>query len=185
MIVEAFAGMPDKKLVVIGDGPCMAGVRAKAGPNVEIKGYQPFDRLLHYMQRARAFIFAAEEDFGIVLVEAQACGTPVIAFGRGGALEIVRGLDAREPTGIFFERQDPDCLREAVATFEANWHRFSPEACRANAENFSRQRFRNGMSAVITREMARLKAFRPFRGESLEGPGEWRTDGLRSANGAL
>ena len=183
LIVEAFAGMQDKKLVVIGDGPSMKAVRTKAAINVEIKGYQPFERLLRYMQRARAFVFAAEEDFGIALVEAQACGTPVIAFGRGGALETVHGLETCQPTGIFFDRQEPECLRQAVARFEANRHRFSSTACRANAENFSRGRFRQEMTNVITREMARLNAFRPSTNHRMEYPGDSRIANVQSIDG--
>lgn len=87
LIVEAFANMPDKKLVVIGDGSEMPKIKKKAAANIEILGYQP-DQVLHdYMRRAKAFVFAAEEDFGITPVEAQACGTPVIAYGKGGVLE--------------------------------------------------------------------------------------------------
>jgi len=97
LIVEAFAAMPDKRLVVVGDGPELARCKAVAAPNVELLGYQPFEVLRDYMQRARAFVFAAEEDFGIAPVEAQACGTPVIAFGRGGACETIVGLDAAAP----------------------------------------------------------------------------------------
>ncbi len=95
LIVEAFARMPQRRLVVIGDGPDMQKIRAKAAPNVEIMGYQPFKVLQDQMQRAKAFVFAAEEDFGISVVEAQACGTPVIAYGKGGALETVRDLSER------------------------------------------------------------------------------------------
>lgn len=107
LIVEAFAAMPDKTLVVIGDGPDFEKIRAKTTPNVRLMGYQPFSVLLDHMQRAKAFVFAAEEDFGIAPVEAQACGTPVIAFGKGGALETVRGLGVAdsEPTGVFFDEQ--------------------------------------------------------------------------------
>lgn len=184
MIVEAFAGMPDKRLIVIGDGPGMAAARAKSAPNVTILGYQSFERLRHHMRRARAFVFAAEEDFGIVPVEAQACGTPVIAFGRGGALETVRGLETKDPTGVFFDRQEPESLRGAVAVFEENRHRFTPAACRANAERFSRERFRDEMGVLIWRAMARLNQFRPFNGENHEHPGEWRAEAPRSANGA-
>ncbi len=85
LIVEAFSSMPDKRLVVIGDGPDLAKVRAKAGPNVELLGFASADVLRDHLQRARAFVFAAEEDFGIAPLEAQACGTPVIACGRCGA----------------------------------------------------------------------------------------------------
>src|SRR6266702_6714791 len=118
LIVEAFARMPERKLVVIGDGPDMQKIRAKAGPNVEIMGYQPFKMLKEKMSRAKAFVFAAEEDFGISVVEAQACGTPVIAFGRGGALESVVGLPADRPTGVFFDEQTTDAIIEAVDGFE-------------------------------------------------------------------
>lgn len=89
LIVEAFSALPDRRLVVIGDGPEMAKVRAKAGPNVQLLGYQPFSVLKDHLQRARAFVFAAEEDFGIVPLEAQACGTPVIAYGKGGSLSLI------------------------------------------------------------------------------------------------
>ncbi|WP_126475233.1 glycosyltransferase, partial [Klebsiella pneumoniae] len=105
LIVEAFANMPDKRLVVIGDGSEMPKVKKKAASNIEILGYQP-DQVLHdYMRRAKAFVFAAEEDFGITPVEAQACGTPVIAYGKGGVLETVRPYGISNPTGLFFERQ--------------------------------------------------------------------------------
>lgn len=158
LIAEAFAAMPDKRLVVIGDGPELAKVKAKAGPNVEIIGYQPQAVLRDLMQHARAFVFAAEEDFGITLVEAQACGTPVIAFGRGGALETVVGLGAsHRPTGVFFNHQDVPSVKHAVETFERNADAFSPEACRANAMRFSRERFRREFAAYVEQ---RRQAFR-------------------------
>src|SRR5205823_11118978 len=77
LIVEAFTAMPERRLIVIGDGPEMEKIRAKAGPNVKLVGHQTLDELRRYLQLARAFVFAAEEDFGICVVEAQACGTPV------------------------------------------------------------------------------------------------------------
>jgi glycosyltransferase involved in cell wall biosynthesis len=101
LIVEAFSRMPDRKLVVIGEGPDFRKVKAKAGGNVELLGYQPPSVMRDYLQRARAFVYAAEEDFGIVTVEAQACGTPVIAFGKGGSLETV----IETKTGVFFPEQ--------------------------------------------------------------------------------
>ncbi|WP_028988633.1 glycosyltransferase family 4 protein [Thermithiobacillus tepidarius DSM 3134] len=104
VIVEAFATMPDKRLVVIGDGPEFEKVKAKAGPNVELLGYQGSEVLRDYMQRAKAFVFAAEEDFGIMPVEAQACGTPVIAFGKGGALETIQGVWAPDGKNLDRER---------------------------------------------------------------------------------
>ena len=131
VIVQAFSGMPDKKLVVIGDGPGFAKIKAHAGPNVTLLGYQSFEVLRDHMQRARAFIFAAEEDFGIVPVEAQACGTPVIAYGKGGALETVRGLHrSDQPTGVFFDQHNPSCAhRRAVRNIRRqNQSRFDPNS---------------------------------------------------------
>ncbi|QGZ63473.1 glycosyltransferase family 4 protein [Paraburkholderia acidisoli] len=148
LIVEAFSRMPDKRLVVIGDGPDMQKVRAKAGPNVEVLGYQPFAVLHDRMRRAKAFVFAAEEDFGISVVEAQACGTPVIAYGKGGALETVVDSGSR-PTGLFFEEQDADAIIAAVGAFEANPARFRAEDCRTNAERFSSAHFREQFFARV------------------------------------
>ncbi|MDR3101532.1 MAG: glycosyltransferase family 4 protein [Paraburkholderia sp.] len=150
LIVEAFARMPGKRLVVIGDGPDMQKVRAKAGPNVEVMGYQPFSVLHDRMRRAKAFVFAAEEDFGISVVEAQACGTPVIAYGKGGALETVRDSGS-QPTGLFFDEQRAESIIAAVESFERDPKRFRAEDCRANAERFSAQHFREQFFARVAR----------------------------------
>lgn len=149
LIVEAFAGMPNKKLVVIGDGPDYEKVKQRATANVTLLGYQPFSVLKDHMQRAKAFIFVAKEDFGIVPVEAQACGTPVIAFGEGGVLETVRGLDKDNPTGVLFEEQTPSSLQNAVTTFEQNHRRFEPEVIRQNALHFSVERFKQEFSTFV------------------------------------
>ena len=145
LIVEAFSKMPDKKLVVIGDGPQFEKVKSKAKnfENIVLLGYQPFEVLKEKMQKAKAFVFAAEEDFGIVPVEAQACGTPVIAYGKGGALETVINYDKENPTGIFFKEQTADSIVNVVKIFEKNITLFKPENCRKNAERFSEARFRN------------------------------------------
>ena len=144
LIVEAFAAMPDKTLVVIGEGPDFEKIRAKATPNVRLMGYQPFSVLRDHMQRAKAFVFAAEEDFGITPVEAQACGTPVIAFGKGGALETVRGLGfvGALPTGVFFNEQSVGSIVNAVQGFESSQAQFVPTAIRQHAEQFSVANFR-------------------------------------------
>ncbi|WP_123041927.1 glycosyltransferase family 4 protein [Cohnella candidum] len=142
LIVEAFGAMPDKKLIVIGDGPDFAKIKAKAKPNVTMLGYQPCDVLRKHMQKARAFVFAAEEDFGIAPVEAQSCGTPVIAYGRGGVLETVRGLGQANPTGVFFPEQTVHSLIQAVHDFERNEHRIRYRNCSDNARRFSSQEFR-------------------------------------------
>jgi glycosyltransferase involved in cell wall biosynthesis len=151
LIVAAFNDMPDKRLVVIGDGPDFAKIRARAGSNVELLGYQPFTVLRDRMQRARAFVFAAEEDFGIAPLEAQACGTPVIAFGKGGALETIRGLDDPLPTGVFFPEQSAAAIREALERFEQERSRILPGNCRSNAARFSPERFRQEFQDHVER----------------------------------
>ncbi|AOJ06454.1 glycosyltransferase family 4 protein [Burkholderia mayonis] len=179
LIVEAFAQMPERRLVVIGDGPDMRKIRAKAAPNVEIMGYQPFSVLQDRMRRAKAFVFAAEEDFGISVVEAQACGTPVIAFGKGGALETVRDAASHErPTGVFFDEQSARAIVDAVDDFERAPGRFEPEDCRANAERFSaahfRRRFVAQIDALLPNAQARAMragAAQPASGMSLAASG--------------
>lgn len=150
LIVEAFSAMPQKQLVVIGDGPELEKVKRKAGRNVEILGYQPFQVLHDLMRRARAFVFAGEEDFGITVVEAQACGTPVIAFGKGGALETVVGVGTRaNPTGVFFPSQTVWSVIEGVNAFERQAELIDPARCRQNALRFSRDRFRRELATYI------------------------------------
>lgn len=114
LLVQAFNAMPDKKLVVIGDGPDMEKIQALAGPNIQLVGYQPQAALLDFMQQAKAFVFAAEEDFGIVVVEAQACGVPVIAYGKGGATETV----VHGETGWLYPEQNSAAVQNAVQQFE-------------------------------------------------------------------
>lgn len=149
LIVEAFAAMPDKKLVVIGDGSEMEKVKRLAKPNIEILGFQDDATLVDYMRRAKAFVFAAEEDFGISPVEAQACGTPVIAFGKGGALETVRPLGVARPTGLFFDAQTVPSLVAAVERFEQNRDAITAADCRLNATRFSEARFRQEMQQYV------------------------------------
>ncbi|MDU1888534.1 MAG: glycosyltransferase family 4 protein, partial [Enterococcus faecalis] len=114
LIVDAFKAMPDKKLIVIGDGPEMKKIRDKASANTEILGFQSNEIMENCMRNAKAFVFAAEEDFGITPVEAQACGTPVIAYGKGGVLETIRGMSKTTPTGVFFDKQHVDSIIDAV-----------------------------------------------------------------------
>lgn len=149
LIVEAFQSMPDKQLVVIGDGPEMSKIKSKAGNNVQILGYQPDEVLRDYLARAKAFIFAAEEDFGIAPVEAQAAGTPVIAFGKGGALETVRGLQQPSPTGLFFDEQSAAALKKAVEVFELNPAQFQSTACIENAKRFSTEHFNTAFKEFV------------------------------------
>lgn len=151
LIAAAFRAMPNRKLVIVGDGPNEAQARTAAGdaPNITFKGRLARAELIALTQGARAAIFAAEEDFGIATVEAQACGTPVIAYGRGGARDIVVAPPDTRPTGIFFQEQTTASLIAAVERFEAMAPAIMPEDCRANAERFSNTHFRRRIRQVV------------------------------------
>jgi glycosyltransferase involved in cell wall biosynthesis len=142
--------MQNKKLIVIGDGPEMSKVKSKATKNVEILGYQSNEIMQSYMKNAKAFVFAAEEDFGITPVEAQACGTPVIAFGKGGSLETVRPLSVDRPTGILFDTQDIKSIIESVEKFEQVRDTISHIDCREHALKFSTERFNREISNYVS-----------------------------------
>ena len=141
LIVAAFRALPQHRLVVAGEGPEASRVRAAAGPNVEFVGDLSREKLRDFLHRARAFVFAAEEDFGIMPVEAQACGTPVVAYGRGGVLETVLPPSADAPTGLLFAEQSAAAIAGAIVAFDAMAGTFTAAACRANAERFASARF--------------------------------------------
>lgn len=153
-IIEAFNQMPDKKLVVIGGGPNLEAYRKLAKDNVTVMGYQPFDVLKDKMQHAKAFVFAADEDFGMIPIEAQSCGTPVIAYGHGGSLETVNG----GKTGLFFYEQTPEAIVEAVNRFEAMGAQpFAPAVCRQWAEGFSEERFKREIKEFVEEKYEEFK----------------------------
>jgi len=152
MIVEAFNQMPDKELIVIGDGPELEKIKSVAKSNIVLLGYQPTPVLKDYMQRAKAFVFAAQEDFGITPLEAQACGTPVIAFGRGGSLETV----VENETGLFFREQTPESLIAAVIKFEKRTN-FNPKIIRSNALRFSVDNFRRNFRSFVDTAIENFK----------------------------
>lgn len=147
LIVSAFnrLGLP---LVVIGNGPERSRIESLAGPNVHLLGHQPDDVVTDHMERCKAFVFAADEDFGIVPVEAQAAGAPVIAYGRGGALETV----LHGKTGIHFPAQTEDSLIEAVKMVEQGEVVFQAEMIRENAMRFSSARFRQEYGTLVEQE---------------------------------
>ncbi len=150
LIVQTFSEkFPEKKLVVIGDGPDLEKIKSLAGENIEFLGRQSGENLIKYLQQAKAFVFAAEEDFGRLPVEAQACGTPVIAYGKGGALETVFGLGSEKPSGVFFKEQSVESLKEAVELFEKNLEKFKPENCRESAERFSLDKFERNIKEFV------------------------------------
>lgn len=146
LIVEAMS-QTNHKLLVIGTGPDFEKIKAKAGKNVELLGYQSFENMKRIIENAKAYIFAAEEDFGIAPIEAQACGIPVIAFGKGATLETIIGSFAstdnvqETDTGIFFEEQTVPSLLNAVKVFEKFQDKFHKDIIRANALRFSKERF--------------------------------------------
>lgn len=147
LISDAFSrlGLP---LVVIGEGPCRRAIERRAAPNVRFLGRQPTEVVADYMQRCRAFVFAADEDFGIAPVEAMAAGAPVLAYGRGGCLETV--VEGR--TGLFFDAQTCEALRDAVARLEQCRATFDPQTIRQHAETFSRARFQTEIQRLIEAE---------------------------------
>ena len=144
LIVDAFANS-SKKLIVIGDGPEMNKIKSKVTPNITIMGYQDDDVLVDYMKRAKAFIFAAKEDFGIIPVEAQACGTPVICLGKGGTKETV----IHKKTGVHFQNQTKKDIINATNFFEKNIDYFNPLHIRQHALKFSTKRFEKKINKFV------------------------------------
>ena len=152
LIVDAFAAMPRRKLIVIGSGPEAAELKRRCPANVTLLGWQTDEVVQKYLGAAKAFVFAAHEDFGISPLEAQACGTPVIAYGVGGATETVRALGiALQPTGLLFPRQTVDCLVDAVEAFERAGSVFDPEVCRQWAETFSEHNFKQNFIGLVSK----------------------------------
>lgn len=152
LIVEAFS-QTDKKLLVIGDGPDMGKIKSKASKNIELLGFADDKTMADLMGQAKAFVFAAEEDFGITPVEAQACGTPVICFGRGGTLETVReGI-----SGLYFMEQNIRELLAAVDKFEQSYDKFEPIKIRENSLKFSRTRFESEIKSYVEKKYEEFK----------------------------
>jgi glycosyltransferase involved in cell wall biosynthesis len=160
LIVEAFRQLPDRRLVVVGDGPEMARVRARAGANVRLLGHLPHGEMLRWLRGARAFLFAAIEDFGIAPIEAQAAGVPVIAFDGGALPETVPGLDAPVPCGVRFAEQSAAGVRAGIQAFERDVTRITSEACRWNAERFGPERFRREFRECVERAWSAFQARR-------------------------
>jgi glycosyltransferase involved in cell wall biosynthesis len=135
-------GLP---LLVIGSGSDQTRLQRLAGANIHFLGHQPEAALADYMERCKAFVFTAEEDFGITVVEAQAAGAPVIAYGRGGATETVLPGE----TGLLFSAQTVDSLVAVVEAFEKSPDQFDPWRIRQQAERFSEERFRAEFQAFV------------------------------------
>ncbi|HET6232601.1 MAG TPA: glycosyltransferase [Longimicrobiaceae bacterium] len=155
------ANLLGRRLVVVGDGPARRELEAMAGPTVTFRGRLPDEEVAELYARSRGFLFPGLEDFGIAPVEAQAAGRPVIAFGKGGALETV--MDGT--TGAFFDEQTPEAVAEAI--LQAERLRFDPADCRRNAERFDAREFRRRMRVAIDRELR--VAQRSAAGPRLDG----------------
>lgn len=147
LIVEAFNEMPDKKLVVIGDGQEYEDIKSIAKSNIEVLGYQEKNVMIKYMQNAKAFVYAAIEDFGIVPIESLACGTPVIALGIGGTAETI----THKVNGIHFKNQTTDDIIKAVNEFESL--NFDAKFISKNAQSFNNDRFKKELSEFINKKL--------------------------------
>ncbi len=154
--VDAFTAS-GKKLVVIGSGGELSNLKSRAGSNVEFRGWSGDDELVSCYKGCRALLFPGEEDFGIVPVEAQLYGKPVIAYAKGGALETIvpfkAGDNSRKASGVFFDEQTSDALNGAVRIFEDNEQSFDPAAIRQNAVRFNRDRFKNEIDAYVRQKL--------------------------------
>jgi glycosyltransferase involved in cell wall biosynthesis len=140
----------NRKLIVIGSGQDEKRLRALAGPTINFLGWQPDETIRDHLRTCRALLFPGEEDFGIVPVEAQACGAPVVAFGRGGATEtVIAPVGRGDPTGLLFREQSSDCLCDSLIWFERHVGEFSPQAARRQALHFNPRRFDAEMERYI------------------------------------
>jgi len=148
IIIKAFTSMPNKTLVIIGDGPEIDELRKSATPNIKILGHQPPDVLVKYLQKAKAFIFAANEDFGIAPIEAMACGTPVLAYNKGGSVETV--ID--KFSGLLFPEQKAESIISCIYHFETIAYVFDAKKISAYAQKFSTARFKREFHSFVERK---------------------------------
>jgi glycosyltransferase involved in cell wall biosynthesis len=152
LLAEAFSRL-GRPLVIIGEGPERRAIERRAGPTVKMLGWQPDAVVAAHLERCRAFVFAADEDFGIAPVEALAAGAPVIAYGKGGVTETV----VPGETGMFFERQDVESIARAVLEFERTHDRFHAAHMRQTAAPYGRERFQREFDDLIQREWGHFK----------------------------
>jgi glycosyltransferase involved in cell wall biosynthesis len=149
-MIAAFALMPEKRLVVVGDGPEFNNLKSGAPPNITFTGYLSAQALNSYLSKAKAFVFAADEDFGIAPVEALGCGIPVIALNKGGTAETIKdGV-----YGVLFDKQDPNSIKEAVIRFEGKASGFDPDVLRNYAGQFRRSIFEEKIKNFVDSKLA-------------------------------
>lgn len=151
LVVSAFNNLPEKKLIVAGSGPEFEKIKAIAKSNITMVGFLDNEKLNEFMANAKAFVFAAEEDFGITPVEAQACGTPVLAYNKGGTTETV----IHNSTGLLFNEQTETSIIDCIKEFENL--EFDPAIIRGNACRFSKERFEREIEEFVTNEYAQFQ----------------------------
>jgi glycosyltransferase involved in cell wall biosynthesis len=185
LVIEAFTRMPNRRLLVIGEGQQMHDLRRRTAPNIEFSGFLPRAEYLRAIAKARAFVFAGCEDFGIAMVEAQGCGTPLIAFGRGGASDIVQPLGAHiQPTGLLFDRQTSDDIVAAVEDFESNRSAITAADCRVNAMRFGPQRFHQQVAQAFAAAVAMHARTRAHETPFVSNDGEFAHSAARNVEAA-
>lgn len=145
LLIQAFNAMPHRQLVIAGGGPDEEKLKQLAGANVQFLGPIDDQKLSYALGQSRAFLFAAEEDFGIVSVEAQSAGIPVIAYGKGGSCETV--LEGK--TGLFFDAQEVERVIHAIERFEREGVEWNPTQIRGHALNFSKERFQQAYRSFV------------------------------------
>jgi len=156
IIAEAFSKMPDKRLVIVGSGPDEDKIKRKSGSNIEFTGYLDGEKYKDYMKRAKGFVFAAEEDFGIVVIEALASGTPVIALNKGGTAETIKdGIN-----GIHFSEQSADQIMEAVQKFEKTISEFDSIKIAKDVNQYDRKIFEEKIKKFIAEKAADILGFK-------------------------
>jgi len=150
LLVEAF-NRTNRRLIIVGDGSERSRLEREAGPNVSFTGTLPFSQVVGYIRNAKALLFPGDEDFGMVPLEVMSQGVPVIALGRGGALEtVVENLeDPAASSGLFFPEPEVGCLLEAIERFERLEGRFDPLWIKRHARRFGEDRFLEEFSGFV------------------------------------
>jgi glycosyltransferase involved in cell wall biosynthesis len=158
LLLEAFRNHPDRRLVVIGQGPELASLKQNCPANVDLLGFQPSSVVKEHLAKCRAFLFAGLEDFGIAMVEAQASGAPVICYSQGGAADII----SDGVTGAFFHAQTSEAVEVAIQRFESMGTMAPPGVIRANAERFSIAAFRTNFLSLVDAAWETWNRSKPF-----------------------
>ena len=154
LIARAFATyFPNKKLIIAGAGPDYEKIKFYESENIILKGFLNDKDLIEYLSSAKAYIFAAKEDFGIVNVESQAAGTPVIAYGEGGSKETIVNISEENPTGVLYYKQDMESIRDAVFEFEKNYELFKKVNLEKNSKRFSVEVFKSELLNFVEKKL--------------------------------